>query len=75
MSRKRLQRINPKAKIQFHNTFIDKGNVKELLDGVKIAINALDFKSDIPFIFDDLCSKMKIPVLHPYNFGWGDSLP
>ena len=71
---KRLQRINPKAKIQFHNTFIDKGNVKELLDGVKIAINALDFKSDIPFIFDDLCSKMKIPVLHPYNFGWGGFL-
>lgn len=69
---KRLQRINPKAKIQFHDTFIDKGNVKELLDGVKIAINALDFKSDIPFIFDELCSKMKIPVLHPYNFGWGD---
>ena len=41
---KRLQRINPKARIKFHNTFIDRGNVKELLEGVKIAINALDFK-------------------------------
>ena len=71
---KRLQRINPKARIKFHNTFIDRGNVKELLEGVKIAINALDFKSDIPFIFDELCSKMKIPVLHPYNFGWGGFL-
>ena len=28
-------------------------------------------KADIPFVFDDLCSKRKIPVLHPYNFGWG----
>ena len=68
---KRLLRINPKAKIQFHNTFIDSDNVATLLNGVKIAINALDFKSDIPFVFDELCSKRKIPVLHPYNFGWG----
>ena len=68
---KRLLRINPKANIQYHDTFIDKGNVKELLEGVDIAINALDFKSDIPFVFDDLCSKRRIPVLHPYNFGWG----
>jgi molybdopterin/thiamine biosynthesis adenylyltransferase len=71
---KRLQRINPKAQIQFYNTYIDQSNVKGLLDGVKIAINALDFKSDLPFIFDELCSKKKIPVLHPYNFGWGGFL-
>lgn len=68
---KRLLRINPKANIQFHNTFIDSDNVATLLNGVKIAINALDFKSNIPFVFDELCSKRKIPVLHPYNFGWG----
>ena len=68
---KRLLRINPKAKIQFQNTYIDHNNVEELLDDVKIAINALDFKSDIPFVFDTICSKLKIPVLHPYNFGWG----
>jgi molybdopterin/thiamine biosynthesis adenylyltransferase len=71
---KRLLRINPKANIKFHNTFIDKKNVKELLEGVKIAINALDFKSDIPFLFDELCSQNGIPVLHPYNFGWGSFL-
>ena len=68
---KRLLRINPKANIQFVNTFIDKSNVKELTEGVKIAINALDFKSDIPFVFDEICSKKRVPVLHPYNFGWG----
>lgn len=68
---KRLLRINPKANIQFHDTFIDKGNVENLLEDVDIAINALDFKSDIPFVFDEICSKKKIPVLHPYNFGWG----
>ena len=41
------------------------------MEGVDIAIDALDFNSDIPFVFDDLCSKRKIPVLHPYNSGWG----
>lgn len=68
---KRLLRINPKAKIQFYNKFIDNSNIDKLFEGVNIAINALDFKSDIPFVFDELCSQKKIHVLHPYNFGWG----
>lgn len=68
---KRLLKINPKAKIKYYNVFIDNDNVLELLEGVTIAINALDFKSNIPFVFDELCSEHKIPVLHPYNFGWG----
>lgn len=68
---KRLLKINPKAKIKYYNVFIDNDNVLELLEGVTIAINALDFKSNIPFAFDELCSEHKIPVLHPYNFGWG----
>ena len=68
---KRLLRINPKANIKFHNTFIDPNNVDSLLDGVDIAINTLDLKNDIPFVLDRLCSEAGIPVLHPYNYGWG----
>ncbi len=68
---KRLLKINPQAKIKYYNVFIDNDNVLGLLDGITVAINALDFKSDIPFVFDELCSDKKIPVLHPYNFGWG----
>lgn len=56
---KRLLRINPKANIRFYDTFIDNGNVENLLEDVDIAINALDFKSDIPFVFDEICSKKK----------------
>lgn len=68
---KRLLRINPNAKIQFHNIEADHENLQWLVKDVKIAINALGFKTDIPFVLDELCSAKRIPVLHPYNFGWG----
>lgn len=71
---KRLLKINPKANIKFINTFIDSDNVNEIISGHNIAINALDFKSDIPFVFDRICSENSIPVLHPYNFGWAGYL-
>lgn len=70
----RLLRINPEAKIDFHTCYINKDNVEEFIKGHDVAINALDFKSDIPFIFDKLCQKSDIPVLHPYNFGWAGFL-
>lgn len=34
----------------------------------------MDFKDDVPFEFDRICSTQKIPVLHPYNFGWAGFL-
>lgn len=71
---KRLKQINPKANITFLNEFINKDNVKLVLSDVNIAVNALDYTSDIPFIFDKICSEKKIPVLHPYNFGWAGFL-
>lgn len=70
----RLLSINPRAKITFHNCFVDKENVNDLVKDCDIAINALDFKSDIPFIFDGTCKKYNVPVLHPYNFGWAGFL-
>ncbi len=71
---KRLQKINPEANITFLNTFITNENVEEIIDGHDIAVNALDFCSDIPFVFDRICSDKGIPVLHPYNFGWAGLL-
>jgi molybdopterin/thiamine biosynthesis adenylyltransferase len=68
--RKRLLDINPCASITTYNFFLDKKNINALLDGCNVAINALDFQSDIPFIFDELCQQKNIPVLHPYNVGW-----
>ena len=68
--KRRLEEINPNAKITTVQAFIDHENVEELVKGHDIAINALDFKSDIPFVFDEVCKKFNIPVVHPYNIGW-----
>ncbi len=68
--KRRLEEINPNAKITTIQTFIDHENIEELVKGHDIAINALDFKSDIPFVFDEVCKKFNIPVVHPYNIGW-----
>lgn len=70
----RLHSINQNAKIDFRTEFITKDNVSEILKGYDVAINALDFKDETPFVFDSLCKKMNIPVLHPYNFGWAGFL-
>ena len=42
-----------------------------MLDGQKIAVNALDFTTGIPLKLDKLCQEKCIDVLHPYNLGWG----
>lgn len=68
--KRRLLSINPQAQISTINTFIDHDNVRDIVVGHDVAINALDFKSDIPFVFDRLCSERGIYVLHPYNVGF-----
>jgi molybdopterin/thiamine biosynthesis adenylyltransferase len=69
--KKRLLSINKKANIVVHDCFLTTENVKEYIPGHSIAINALDFTSDVPLVFDEVCKQNNIPVLHPYNLGWG----
>ncbi|KOP39317.1 ThiF family adenylyltransferase [Flavobacterium sp. WLB] len=69
--KERLLSINSSAKITIHNCFLTPENVEEYITDYKIAINALDFTSDVPLMFDSICQKKKIPVIHPYNLGWG----
>ncbi|WP_297719900.1 ThiF family adenylyltransferase [uncultured Porphyromonas sp.] len=68
--KKRLLSINPNAQISTINTFINHENVRDIIVGHDVAINTLDFKSDIPFVFDHLCAEHGIYVLHPYNIGF-----
>ncbi|CAI2769180.1 HesA/MoeB/ThiF family protein [Flavobacterium collinsii] len=69
--KERLLSINSQAKITIHNCFLTPENVGDYITDHKIAINALDFTSDVPLIFDSICQQKNIPVLHPYNLGWG----
>ncbi|QTE21982.1 ThiF family adenylyltransferase [Polaribacter cellanae] len=69
--KKRLLSINKEANINVHNCFLTTDNVESYINGHKIAINALDFTSDVPLLFDEICQQNNIPVLHPYNLGWG----
>lgn len=71
---KRLKEINPDADIKFHTGYIDHNNISALIKDHKIAVNALDFASDIPLYFDQLCQEKDISVLHPYNLGWAASV-
>lgn len=70
----RLASINPKANIRVINDFITNDNVGKMLEGQDVAINALGFRNDIPFVFDKICSERNITALHPYNFGWAGFL-
>ncbi|WP_109438414.1 MULTISPECIES: ThiF family adenylyltransferase [Aquimarina] len=68
---KRLLSINKEAKIRCLDFFLTIENIDEYISGHKVAINALDFSSPVPLIFDTACQKLNIPILHPYNIGWG----
>lgn len=67
----RLLHINPNAHITTIGSYIEPSmDIGALIQEHDIAINALDFQSEVPFMFDSVCSQKKIPVLHPYNLGW-----
>lgn len=69
--KKRLLNINSDINIETYSTYLTESNVEQLLKGCKVAVNALDFQSNIPFKFDAVCKQNGIPILHPYNIGWG----
>ncbi|AYD49064.1 ThiF family adenylyltransferase [Arachidicoccus soli] len=66
----RLRSINPNANIKVYDQFITSENITSFIEQYDVAINALDFTSDVPFKFDEACQSKNIPVLHPYNIGW-----
>lgn len=68
--RKRLLTINTEAKIEAITEYISVENIVHLKIDHKVAINALDFSTDVPFLFDEVCCQSGISVIHPYNLGW-----
>jgi molybdopterin-synthase adenylyltransferase len=68
--RERLQAINPDAKIEYRNIFLTETNIRSQIQKFDLAINAIDFDSMAPFLFDEVCVARGMTVLHPYNLGW-----
>lgn len=59
----RIKKINSAIKITGYGLFIDSENIKEIIQGVDLAIDALD---SIPsrFILEKACRELKIPLVH-----------
>ena len=71
----RLSQINPHARITVMQEFLRTENITNYLNiGFDLAINTIDFTSEIPFLFDKICCENNIPILHPLNLGWGASV-
>lgn len=68
--RDRLKLINGNAEITCIDTFITAENMPDT-GKFNVGINALDYNNEAPQLFDQSCFKSGIPVLHPYNLGWG----
>lgn len=69
--KKRLLSINPYASITTYDRYLyPDTNINRLIDGHAVAINALDFQTNMPFVFDNHCMAKRIPILYPYNIGW-----
>lgn len=68
----RLISINPNANISYENLYLDENNIENQINRYEphFTINALDFTSNAPFLFDECCIHNNIPILHPFNFGW-----
>lgn len=69
--KRRLQAINPHANIHIQKTFLKEENIRDYVTSdFDIAINALDYDNNAPFIFDNICIEHGIPSIHPGNFSW-----
>lgn len=68
---RRLKSINKDANIKYHHEFLTSDNLESYIRQHSVVINTLDFSSNVPWELDKKCQELNVPVLHPYNIGWG----
>jgi len=70
---KRVKEINSSVEITGHSVFIDSDNVKEIIEGVDVAVDALD---NLPsrFVLQKACRDLKIPLVHGAIAGFNGQL-
>ncbi len=70
---KRVKEINSSTDITGHSVFVDSNNVKEIIEGVDVAVDALD---NLPsrFVLQKACRDLKIPLVHGAIAGFNGQL-
>jgi len=70
---KRVKEINSSIDIIGHSVFIDSNNVKKIIEGVEVVVDALDnFPSR--FVLQKACRDLKIPLVHGAIAGFNGQL-
>ena len=70
---KRVKEIDSSVEITGHSVFIDSDNVKEIIEGADVAVDALD---NLPsrFVLQKACRDLKIPLVHGAIAGFNGQL-
>jgi len=70
---KRVNEINSSVEITGHSIFIDSNNVKEIIKGAGVVVDALD---NLPsrFVLQKACRDLKIPLIHGAIAGFNGQL-
>lgn len=70
---KRVEEINSSVKINGYSIFINANNVKNIIQGVEVVVDALD---NLPsrFILQHACQSLKIPLVHGAVAGFNGQL-
>jgi molybdopterin/thiamine biosynthesis adenylyltransferase len=66
----RLKAINPASNLEYKNCRLGRDNLEEIIEGCDIAVNTIDFDTDAPYVFDEICVRKGVTVIHPYSYGW-----
>lgn len=70
---KRVKEINSSIEITGHSIFIDSDNIKKVIKGVEVVVDALD---NLPsrFVLQKACRDLKIPLVHGAVAGFNGQL-
>lgn len=70
---KRVKEINSSVEIIGHSVFINSDNIKKIIEGAEVAVDALD---NLPsrFVLQKACQDLKIPLVHGAIAGFNGQL-
>ncbi|GAB4117859.1 MAG: hypothetical protein Kow00103_14840 [Candidatus Caldatribacteriota bacterium] len=73
VAQKRIKEINSSIQVKIYATFINADNVKELIKGIDVVVDALD---NLPsrFVLQEACRELKIPLVHGAIAGFNGQL-